>query len=200
VPFDFVAQLPVDLIPPEVVAANGITRERRRLLSFFVHLDFEERDEEAPLIHVAALVRVDSMFNLSVMQRPRAKPLLQETAIEVSLDVSLPGLIAQARVLDPSNAAAFLEADVLSDVIKEIERAWSGARHQIGGWSSETLNGDNEQLEESPLLQLDDGDLQLGVSAHDGVGDGFVRMFGRPGASPEGVTIPLRGTTSRSEE
>jgi hypothetical protein len=203
VPYDFLAQTPIDDIPGDVVTALGLSGARERMLSFFVHLEFAENDVGAPVVHANALVRVDPMIGLDLFERRDATPKISERPFEMKLDLSMPPETAQAAAaLDASNAAVFEEADVVSRVIREIEQAWLGTgkpRHQLGGWASETLNGDNSSLDETPLLQLDDSALDLGVAARDGAGEGFVRIYCRVPPSAEGA-VPARGATSTQRD
>lgn len=203
VPYAFVAQTPVDAIPADVVTALGLRGARERMLSFFVHLEFEQRDADPPFVRAIGLVRVDPLIGLDIFERRDTSPALVERPVEMRLDLSLPGDTAQAVIaLDDSHGAVFEEADVVSKVITEIERGVvpvGQPRHQMGGWASETLNGDNSNLDETPLLQLDDSDLELGIAAHDGAGEGFVRIYCRVPPSAEGV-IPARATTTRPTE
>jgi hypothetical protein len=197
VPFDFVAQFPVDSVPDDVVTALHLSGARERMLSFFMHLDFEPREGDSPFVHIAALVRIDPLIGLDVVERRGAKLLLAERPAQLSLDLSLPPETAQARAsLDSAHSAIFEEADVISNVIGAIERAWDAPRHQIGGWSSETLDGDNTALEPTPLLQLDDAALDLGIAGLDGANEGFIRFFCRPPPRADGV-IPALASTSR---
>ncbi len=198
VPYDFLAQTPIDAIPGDVVTALGLSGARERMLSFFVSIEFDERDASA-IARVTALVRIDAMIGLDIFERREGAPKLVERPFQMQLDLSMPGETAQAAAaLDASNAAVFEEADVVSKVLREIEQAWAGtgrARHQLGGWASETLNGDNSSLDDTPLLQLDDSALDLGIAARDGVGEGFVRIYCRVPPSTEGA-VPARGATS----
>jgi hypothetical protein len=185
VPMEFILQLPTSLLSESVRTEFGLPDSR--MLSLFACCEWHHPDDDLPWIRFGPTLRLDSTDGLVSRACP-PKQKRPEYSLEIENDVMLPTYDARFT--------RGLANDAVDEFCDLIESGWGGGYDQIGGWLRTSLNEDpSTDPECSPLFQLDDSHLALGLA--DVHNEAYLRVFGKwiDAAS----SFATRGATSVGE-